>query len=86
MIDDDHQHGWARASEAYQCHRNALNGTVATLIEMSNLPVHSVWIDLKETLGRAASELAAANAETARLRDRCERLEERVKSLEAHEA
>ena len=83
---DDGKHGWLEASLAYQSHRDAVTGTVARLIEMSNLPVHSVWIDIKETLSRAATELAAANAEASRLREENARLSERIKSLEAFEA
>lgn len=80
---EDGKHGWLEASLAYQAHRNAVTGTVATLLEMSNLPVHSVWIDIKVILQRAADELAQANAQAANLREKNEHLEERIKSLEA---
>lgn len=82
---EDGRHGWLEASLAYQAHRNAITGTVATMIDMSNLPVHSVWTDVKELLQRAASELALANEECVRLREQNERLSDRIKAMEAHE-
>jgi len=75
-------HGWLRASEAYQAHRMAITGTVANLLETSNLPVYSVWEDMKELMIRAAAELSKANAENARLRVENEQLSERVKAAE----
>lgn len=82
---EDGKHGWLEASLAYQAHRAAITGTVATLLETANLPVHSVWIDMKELMQRTAHELAAANEELARLREANQRLSERVKSLEGFE-
>lgn len=81
---EDGKHGWMEASLAYQAHRNAITGTVANLLEMANLPVHSVWIDTKVLMQRAADELAQANAEVAHLRKKTEHLEQRLKDLEAY--
>jgi hypothetical protein len=78
-------HGWLKASEAYQSHRDAITGTSATLLEMANLPVHSVWIDVKVLMQRAADELAHANADVALLREENANLRDRIKALEAHE-
>lgn len=83
---EDGKHGWMEASMAYQAHRDAVTGTVAMLLETANLPVHSVWIDMKVLMQRAADELAQARGEAAHLRQRNEYLEERVKALEAFEA
>lgn len=82
---EDGKHGWLEASVAYQAHRDVVVGTVASLIDRANLPVHSVWIDMKELMQRAAHELATANEECARLRQENQRLSERVKSLEGFE-
>lgn len=78
-------HGWLDASLAYQAHRNSITGTVASLLEMSQLPVYSVWGDVKILMQRAADELAQANASAALLRDENEMLRQRIKALEAHE-
>lgn len=77
-------HGWMEASLAYQAHRDIVTGTVASLLDRANLPVHSVWIDIQALMQRAASELAKANEEVGELRERNERLEQRIKALEAH--
>jgi regulator of replication initiation timing len=60
----------------------AITGTVPHLLETSNLPVYSVWEDMKELMIRAAAELAKSNAENARLRIENEQLSERVKAAE----
>ncbi|MFO0522937.1 MAG: hypothetical protein ACK515_21320 [bacterium] len=52
---------------------------------MSQLPVYSVWGDVKILMQRAADELAQANASAAVLRDENEMLRQRIKALEAHE-
>jgi phage shock protein A len=44
-----------------------------------------VWIDLQQLIQRAAAELAQANGEVLRLREANERLEQRIKALEAHQ-
>jgi hypothetical protein len=77
-------HGWMEASLAYQAHRDTVTGTAASLFDRAMLPVHSVWIDMKELMERAATELAHANSEVARLREQNDRLEQRIKALEAH--
>jgi hypothetical protein len=82
---EDGTHGWMEASLAYQAHRDTITGTVASLLDRANLPVHSVWIDMKELMQRAAAELAQANSEVLALREKNERLEQRIKALEAHE-
>ena len=78
-------HGWMEASLAYQAHRDTITGTVATLLDRANLPVHSEWIDLQQLIQRAAAELAQAIGEVLRLREENERLEQRIKALEAHQ-
>jgi len=82
---EDGTHGWREASLAYQAHRDTITGTVASLLDRANLPVHSVWIDLQQLIQRAAAELAQANGEVLRLREENERLEQRIKALEAHQ-